>query len=100
MKWRRSTILKYANEVGCTAAAAFEPENVFYLTGFWGEAIAITAENGTKLVTPKLEYARAEKMSTDCEVIPTERGAELISTFVSQIRKNKVCTDCSDYLTV
>ena len=97
---RRSTILQHARQAGCSAVAAFEPENVFYLTGFWGEAIAVCTQNGTRLIAPKLEYVRAEKTSFDCEVIPAERGSELISTFVSQIEGNKACTDCSDYSTV
>lgn len=100
MKARRSRILEHARHAGYRVVVAFEPENVFYLTGFWGEAIAICAEDGTKLVAPKLEYGRAEKTSIDCEVIPTERGSELISTFVSQINNKKACTDCSDYSSV
>jgi len=93
-------MLRHAQEAGCTVVAAFEPENVFYLTGFWGEAIAVCTDKGTKLITPKLEYGRAEQTSIDCEVVPTERGSELISTFVSQIKNSRVCTDCSDYSTV
>ena len=100
MKERRSTILQHAQKAGCSAVAAFEPENVFYLTGFWGEAIALVTQDGTKLVAPKLEYSRAEKTSIDCEVIPTERGSELLSTFVSHLNGKKACTDCSDYSTV
>jgi Xaa-Pro aminopeptidase/Xaa-Pro dipeptidase len=100
MKERRSAILRHARNAGCNAVAAFEPENVFYLTGFWGEAIAVCTENGTKLIAPKLEYGRAEQTSIDCEVVPTERGSELVSTFVSQIKNNKAVTDCSDYSTV
>ena len=85
----------------CPVVAAFEPENVFYLTGFWGEAIAVCMDdNTTKLITPKLEYLRAEKTSFDCEVIVTERGSELLSTFVSLVKSSKVCTDCSDYYSV
>jgi Xaa-Pro aminopeptidase len=100
MKERRSTILRHAREAGCNAVAAFEPENVFYLTGFWGEAIAVCTEKGTKLIAPKLEYGRAEQASVDCEVVPTERGSELVSAFVSQIKGSRACTDCSDYSTV
>ncbi len=100
MKERRFRILQHARQAGCSVVAAFEPENVFYLTGFWGEAIAVCTDNGTKLIAPKLEYGRAEKTSIDCEVVPTERGSELISTFMSQIENDKACTDCSDYSTV
>src|SRR5881397_734530 len=100
MKERRSTILQHARKAGCSVVAAFEPENVFYLTGFWGEAIAVCTDNGTKLIAPRLEYRRAEKTSVDSEVVPTERGNELVSTFVSQIKNSKACTDCSDYSTI
>ena len=102
MKRRRYTVLQHAMKAeGCPIVAAFEPENVFYLTGFWGEAIAVCMDNGTtKLIAPKLEYSRAEKTSIDCEVLGTERGGELISTFVSQVKGSRVCSDCSDYSTV
>ena len=102
MKERRFTLLQHAQKaMDCHVVAAFEPENVFYLTGFWGEAIAVCMDNNTtKLITPKLEYSRAEKTSIDCEVVPSERGAELISKFVSQVKGSRVCSDCSDYSTV
>jgi Xaa-Pro aminopeptidase len=76
MKERRYTVLQHAEKAeDCNVVAAFEPQNVFYLTGFWGEAIAVCMDNGTtttKLITPKLEYSRAEKTSIDCEVFATE----------------------------
>jgi Xaa-Pro aminopeptidase len=102
IKERRSTVLQNAHKAEhCSVVAAFEPENVFYLTGFWGEAIAVCLDNHTtKLIAPKLEYLRAEKTSSDCEVIVTERGGELISTFVSLVKNSKVCADCSDYHTI
>jgi Xaa-Pro aminopeptidase len=102
LKQRRSSILGHAQKAGsCNVIAAFEPENVFYLTGFWGEAIAVCMQNGlTRLIVPKLEYPRAKKTSIDCEVVATERGSELISTFVSQVNGSRVCSDCSDYSSV
>src|ERR687893_746314 len=103
MKERRHSVLQHAQKTkeACHVVAAFEPENIFYLTGFWGEAIAVCMDNGiTKLITPKLEYSRAEKTSIDCEVFATERGSELISTFVSQVKGSRVCSDCSDCSTI
>lgn len=100
MKERRARVLEHASRIGYDAVAAFEPENVFYLTGFWGEATAVCAEGGTKLVAPKLEFSRAEQTSVDCEVVPTERGSEFLSTFVSQIGDKKTCADVQDYDTV
>jgi Xaa-Pro aminopeptidase/Xaa-Pro dipeptidase len=89
--------MRYARQIGCDAVAAFEPENVFYLTGFWGEAIALCTLSSVKLIVPKLEFSRAEKTSIDCEIIQTERGSELISSFVTELGRCKACTDCSDY---
>jgi Xaa-Pro aminopeptidase/Xaa-Pro dipeptidase len=101
MKERRSAVLRHAAKTGCDAVAAFEPENVFYLTGFWGEAIAVCADDGkTKLIAPKLEYSRAQQSCVDCEVVPTERGSELLTTFVAQVKNKKACTDCSDFATI
>lgn len=93
--------MQLAEKAGYKSVAAFEPQNVFYLTGFWGEAIAICSPWSTKLIAPKLEYTRAKEDSNDCEVVATERGTELISTFVSALEKTgKTCTDCSDYATI
>ena len=56
MKERRYTVLQHAMKAeDCPVVAAFEPENVFYLTGFWGEAIAVCIDSDTtKLIAPKL----------------------------------------------
>ena len=100
IKERRARLLNHASNVGCDAVAAFEPENVFYLTGFWGEAIAVCTDEGAKLITPKLEFSRAEQSSVDCDVIPTERGGQLISTFVSSLNGKNSCADLNDYSTL
>ncbi|MCA9811644.1 MAG: aminopeptidase P family N-terminal domain-containing protein, partial [Nitrosarchaeum sp.] len=46
MKERRKNILKFAGKVDCDTVVAFEPENLFYMTGFWGEAICLLEKNG------------------------------------------------------
>ena len=75
---------------------AFLPENIFYLTNFWGEAIAISDCDKIKLIVPKLEASRAEKDSVDCEIISSERGSQLIKTFTDNIRSQKICVDFVD----
>lgn len=83
---------------GCDTVAAFSPENIFYLTGFWGEGIAITnEERKTILITPRLETERAINTSSDCDVVTAERGGRLISHFVSAIKNKKTCIDCLDH---
>lgn len=98
MNQRRKNLLKHAQKIGCDTLVAFEPENLFYLTGFWGEAIGILEKNGkTTIIAPELEVERAKEESQDCDVITSERGTALISTLVSKTKKNNVCTDCQNY---
>lgn len=95
---RRNLLLKSAKKIDCESLVAFEPENLFYLTGFWGEAIGLLEKGGkTTIIAPALEAGRAEDESIDCKVISSERGETLISTLVSKIKKQKVCTDCQNY---
>jgi Xaa-Pro aminopeptidase len=76
----------------------FEPENLYYLTGFWGEAIGLLEKNGkTTIIAPELEVGRAKAESEDCDVITAERGTGLVTTLISKIKKNNACTDCQNY---
>ena len=98
MKERRKNLLKFARKVNCDTLVTFEPENLFYLTGFWGEAIGLLEKDGnTSIIAPELEVGRALEESQNCNVITGERGVGLISTLISKTKKNKVCTDCNDY---
>jgi Xaa-Pro aminopeptidase/Xaa-Pro dipeptidase len=98
MKNRRNNLLKFSQKNGCDSLVAFEPENLFYMTGFWGEAIGLLEKGGkTTIISPELEVGRAKTESRDCEVITSERGQGLISQLVKKIKNKKVCTDCQNY---
>jgi len=94
---RNKVLLGEASKVKCNNLVAFEPENVFYITGFWGEAIALLNDSGIKLIAPKLEADRARKGSRDCEVIESERGSGMLKSLLSNLSNGNVCTDCNDY---
>ena len=101
MKQRRKNLLKYAQKIDCDTLVTFEPENLFYITGFWGEAIGLLEKNGkTTIIAPELEVGRAKDESEDCNVITAERGSGLLSTLIEKIKKNHVCTDCQNYSTM
>ena len=101
MNDRRKKLLQNTKKIGCDTLVAFEPENLYYLTGFWGEAIGILEKGGTTtIIAPELEVGRAKEECDNCEVITGERGVGLISSLIKKIKKNKVCTDCNDYSTV
>ena len=98
MKQRRKNLLKYSQKIDCDTLVAFEPENLFYMTGFWGEAIGLLEKNGnTTIIAPELEVGRAQEESEDCKVVTAERGTGLISSLTKKIKKNRVCTDCQNY---
>jgi Xaa-Pro aminopeptidase len=97
MKARRKRLEKYCNALNCDTLVAFEPENLFYMTGFWGEAIGILENGGkTTIITPELEAQRAKEDSVNCDIITSQRSG-LASTLVSTIKKKKICTDCQSY---
>lgn len=98
MKNRRSSLLKHAQKLNCNTLVAIEPENLFYMTGFWGEAIGVLEKGGhTTIITPELEVERAKTESKNCDIITTERGIGLVSSLISKIKGKKVCTDCNNY---
>jgi len=98
VKNRRSSLLKHAQKLNCNTLVAFEPENLFYMTGFWGEAIGVLEKGGhTTIITPELEAERAKAESKNCDIITTERGTGLVSSLISKIKGKKVCTDCNNY---
>ena len=76
---------------------AFEPENLFYMTGFWGEAIGVLDKSGITIIAPELEVSRAKEESVDCNVIKSERGQGSLSTLATKLKGKKVCTDNNDY---
>lgn len=97
MQKRRQNLLKFCNKAGCDTLVAFEPENLFYMTGFWGEAIGILDKSGTTIVAPELEMGRAREESADCKIVKSERGRGAVSTLISKLKGAKVCTDSNNY---
>ena len=101
MKARRKTLLHHAQKIDCDTLVCFEPENLFYLTGFWGEAIGVLEKNGNAtIIAPELEVGRAKDDAADCDVITSERGVGLLSSLIKMLKGKKVCTDCQNYATM
>ena len=116
MKRRRNSLLGHAQRLGCDALVAFEPENLFYMTGFWGEAVGLLegdgdgsnsgSRSGTRatIIAPGLEVERARSESVECDVVAADgRGAAgMISSLAGRIKAGggRACTDCRDYSVV
>lgn len=97
MQSRRKNLLKFCNKLECDTLVAFEPENLFYMTGFWGEAIGVLDKSGTTIIAPELEVGRAREESVNCKVIKSERGKGSVSALIGAIKGRKVCTDTNNY---
>ncbi|MDE1725993.1 MAG: aminopeptidase P family protein [Thaumarchaeota archaeon] len=97
MQNRRKNLLKFCNKLECDTLVAFEPENLFYMTGFWGEAIGILDKSGATIIAPELEVGRAKEESVNCRVVKSERGKGSISTLIDVIKGRKICTDTNNY---
>ena len=71
--WQKST--------GCNTLVTFEPENLFYLTGFWGEAIGILDKDANAtIIAPELEVGRAKDESINCNVVKSDRGISSLNS--------------------
>ena len=100
-KKHRSILINNAKKAGYNAVAAFQPENLYYTTGFWGEAVAICTDDRLALIVPKLEVLRAEDTSRGCDIIPSDRGNDFVKNILENIRdKKKLCIDKSDSFTL
>ena len=97
MRQRRKNLLKFAAKVDCDTMVAFDPENLFYMTGFWGEAVGVLERDRTVIIAPELEAGRAKDESVDCDIMTTERGSGLIASLTKKIQGSQACTDCQNY---
>jgi Xaa-Pro aminopeptidase len=96
--FRKKRLLNNIININCQNIISFQPENIFYLTGFWGEGIVLMNHNTTKLYTPKLEYFRALEDTKDCEIIKTERGSNALISIISELDNNDYyCIDNTNY---
>ena len=100
IKDHRKRVLDYAEKIECSTVVSFIPEDTFYLTGFWGEAVGICCDKCTKIVTPALEMARAEETALSCEIISAERGKDILLRVIDELAGKSVCTDSTDFHTI
>ena len=96
-KRHRLNLIDNAKKAGYDSVVAFQPENIYYTTGFWGEAVAVCTKDHLGLIVPKLEVQRAEDTSRDCDIIPSDRGEDLMKKVLENINKKKLCLDNGDY---
>jgi Xaa-Pro aminopeptidase len=100
VKDHRRRVLDQAERIECSIVVSFNPENTFYLTGFWGESVCICSSDSTKIVTPSLETNRAEEAALSCEVISAERGNDMLLRVIDELEGKSLCTDSTNFYTI
>ena len=80
MDTRRLSLLEGAQSIGCDSLVACTPENMFYMTGFWGEGMAVLDGDKTTIVAPGLEAGRAEADSPASSAPASPLASRSLST--------------------
>jgi Xaa-Pro aminopeptidase len=100
IKEHRKRVLDYAEKINCSTVVSFNPEDTYYLTGFWGESVSICTDESTKIITPALETDRAQEAALSCEVICAERGKDMLLRVIGELAGKSVCTDSTNFHTI
>jgi len=64
MNTRRKRLEKFCNTINCDTLVTFEPENLFYMTGFWGEAIGILEVEKLRSLLPNWRHKGQRKIQS------------------------------------
>ncbi|MBI2183833.1 MAG: aminopeptidase P family protein [Thaumarchaeota archaeon] len=91
---RVKRVFEQASKKGFSQVIATTPQNVFYLTGFWGGGYVVLSEGKMVFVTGTLEGERAAAQVKGAEVIVVPRGKSMLDAAASLCGEAKsVCID-------
>ena len=71
-------------EEGLDALVVRAPDDVLYLTDFWGSGAAVVHSDRTVVITGALDAGRAEELGQEVEVVQVKRWAELPEAIAKQ----------------
>lgn len=105
MAARRDILARRARSLGFDMVVTTEPENLFYLTGFWGEAYGVMDARGragrggrrATIIAPVLEAGRAASEAAAADIVSADRGSELVKSLARTVKGTKACADCQSY---
>lgn len=69
------------------------PQNIFYLTGFWGGGVGVILDDGSVLVTSSMERERAEQSAMETEVIGASAKSGMKEELGKLLRKGSSVVD-------
>ena len=87
---RQQRLLLALQEKGVTNLLVFNYENIFYLTGYSGNAAyLIVSTHGLCLITDYRYFERAKSESNGCEVISRDRDSESLGACIKRLLPNE-----------
>jgi Xaa-Pro aminopeptidase len=93
---RRKRVLKLAKGKGVVVAS---PENIFYLTDFWGGAVGIVHPEKVVMMTGDLEADRAEELAKEAEVVVVKEYSKWAKELERRLAKGKSLVDDDRWMT-
>ncbi|MEM3403993.1 MAG: M24 family metallopeptidase [Nitrososphaeria archaeon] len=85
---RRKNLLSKAERMCLRYVLVSSPENIYYLTNFWGGSYVLLSEDQCILFTGMLESFRALNGSIDTKVVSAPVGKSLLSIISNYVPKN------------
>ncbi len=70
-----------------------KPQNLFYLTGFWGGGIGVVLDDRVVVITSMMEKERAKESTTGTEVVGVSTSSEIWDEARSRLRKGSSVAD-------
>ena len=95
---RNKILLNQMHNSGFSYAILTLPENIFYMTGFWGHGILIINENQNLLMTSTLEKNKAEFLAKNCEILVIKNWNKIIDKIETICSKKKKFFDSNNFM--
>ena len=95
---RNKILLNQMHKSGFSYAILTLPENIFYMTGFWGHGILVINENQNILITSTLEKNKAKFLAKNCEILVIKNWNKIIDKIEIICSKKKKFFDNNNFM--
>jgi len=95
---RNKILINELDRSGFSYAILTLPENIFYMTGFWGHGILIITENQNILLTSTLEKNKAKLLAKNCEILVIQNWNKIVDKIDIICSKKKKFFDSNNFM--
>ena len=90
---RIKSLVAEIQNINCNASIVGTPENIFYLTGFWGSGFLVLERDRITLYTNPLDGKRAISEAKECEVRIVSKWERVFDIISREICAGDICFD-------